>query len=427
MQAVEAQEASPPWGAERRRPAARPTQPPRRHGADLSRSRAMAARLRLMIHGDPEPDEAQWHEMGMALWRGDPAADAVAHWMMAEGPGRAWPLVARCLALAGTPDLAEAEVPPALRHLVQQVLAVPPWLDERRLRRGARVLQASGRMGMMVLRDAALMAGYQASAINQTLLRTGQLQRGAPKRVAETGQWWLACTEVDGLRPGAPGFELTLKVRLMHALVRVRLSAQPDWDRDRLGVPINQLDMQATYLAFSVVQLLGLRLTGDLIARRDADAVMHLWRYVGWLMGVDESLMCDDERAGRVLLYRNLLSQAPSDESSVALGRALMDEPLARPYRWGAAWRGRWDRACHLSLVRWFIGAAGMRNLGLPAVWPWYPLLRWLPRALRSVTMLALPPTRPFWRWWGRRQQEVYRQAETPGPAHHVAGDTPNP
>jgi hypothetical protein len=385
----------------------------------------MAARLRLMIKGNPEPDAAQWHGMGMALWRGDPSADAVAQWMLAVGPGQAWPVVSRCLTMAGQEGWMEAGFPPALRHLVQQTLARPAWLDERRLRRGARVLRASGRLGMMVLRDAALMAGYQASAINQTLLRTGQLERGAPRRVADTGQWWMACTDEGGMLPGAPGFELTIKVRLMHALVRVRLGAQPDWDHDELGVPINQLDMQATYLAFSVVQLLGLRLTGDIITRRDADSVMHLWRYMGWLMGVEEALMCDDEQAGRVLLYRNLLSQAPSDESSVALGRALMDEPLARRYRWGAAWRGRWDRACHLSLVRWFIGAPGMRNLGLPAVWPWYPVLWWLPRTLRSILMLMVPATRPLWRWWGRRQQEAYRQVDPPGTAHQMNSGNP--
>lgn len=388
-----------------------PQAPPRRHGADLKRSRAMAARLRLMIDGDPEPDPVAWRTMGMALWQGDPLADEVAAWMLAQGGARAWPLVEEALGLGPERAAQDARVPHCLAQLISRVHARPAWLDEARLRRGARVLQATGRLGTMVLRDAALMAGYQASAINQTLLRTGQLQRGAPQRIAETALWWLMCTDDGGLNPGAPGHVMTLKVRLMHALVRVRLQRAPDWDAAELGVPINQLDMQATYLAFSAVQLLGLRMTGDIFSRQDANAVMHLWRYVGWLMGVDECWLCDDEQTGRVLLYRNLLSQAPSDASSVALGRALMDEPLSRPYAWGARWRGRWDRACHLSLVRWFIGGQGMHNLGLPAAWPWYPLLLWGPRCLRSLSMRLLPFTRPWWRRWGRWQQQAFRRA----------------
>ena len=38
----------------------------------------MAARLRWMIDGDPEPDASDWQAMGMALWDGDPLADEVA-------------------------------------------------------------------------------------------------------------------------------------------------------------------------------------------------------------------------------------------------------------------------------------------------------------------------------------------------------------
>lgn len=411
-------------------PAVRPgpwSAPPLRHGADLSRSREMAARLRMLLRGDPEPDADTWHALGMALWRGDPAADAVVQWAQAHGLARAWPVIERALA-ANPGSLATRtndgfDWPAPLRAYVLQAHARPPWLDDARLRRGARVLQATGRHGMLVLRDAGLMAGYQASAINQTLVRTGALEQGAQRRVAETAQWWLACTADGGMAPGAPGFQLTLKVRLMHALVRARLQAQPDWDAAYLGLPINQLDMQATYLAFSTVQLLALRMTGEWLSRRDANGVMHLWRYIGWLMGVEDALLCDDEAVGRVLLYRNLLSQAPSDDTSVKLGRALMDEPLGRPYRWGRRWRGRFDRARHLSLVRWFVGRQGMRNLGLPPTLPWYPLLVWLPHAVGSVSRWLLPPLRPLARRWGRRQQLAHRELmHVPDPVSSLPG-----
>jgi hypothetical protein len=207
---------------------------------------------------------------------------------------------------------------------------------------------------------------------------------------------------------GQPGFQITLRVRLAHALVRRRVGCLPDWDADRFGVPINQLDMQATYLAFSVVQLLGLQLTGVLLTRQESDDVMHLWRYIGWLMGVEDGLLCQDESQGRILLYRNLISQAPADETSRVLARALMNEPLHRYYGWGEAWRGRLNQALHLSLVRWFIGTRGMKDLGLPPSTPWYPLLLLLPLVLRSGLLQALPWLKPAWRIWARRQQTRY-------------------
>jgi hypothetical protein len=362
--------------------------PPSRHGADLAASRRMAARLRLLVQGPCEPDEAQWARMGEALWQGDPLADGVAEWLHRAGMNEGLGLLRQAMEQGVRPG---DGTPHALRRLMLQVQSVPDWVDPMLMARGARFLQSTGLHGMRVLRDAGLMAGYQASAINQTLVLTGALNRGAQKRVSETTSWWLDCTADGGLAPHGPGWRATLHVRVMHALVRQNVRQRPTWDSARFGLPINQLDMQATYLAFSVVQLLALRTTGFVVTRQDARAVMHLWRYIGWLMGVDASWLCDDEKQGRVHLYRNLISQAPADDSSVALGRALMDEPLHRHYTWGQAWRGPYDKARHLSLVRWFVGRAGMQNLGLPLALPWYPVLTFLPLLITSGLPRLLP------------------------------------
>ncbi len=383
---------------------------PGRHGADIARARSQAARLRMTIRGNPEPSESEWQALGQAHWRGDPLADAVIDWMHAEGLDRTWPKVHAALA-SGPEFVNEADT--ALRAYMQHTAEIPPWLNAARMRRGAQVLQTTGLHGMIVLRDAALMAGYQASAINQTLVLTGALSGSAHKRVAETAAWWLACTANAGMDLGAQGHRQTVRVRLMHALVRGKLIRSPQWDADWLGLPINQVDMQATYLAFCAVQLLGLRMTGMLISEADADAVMHLWRHIGWLMGVEEGLLCDDENTGRVLLYRNLLSQAPADHTSVALGRALMDEPLGRAYPWAAALRGRIDRERHLSLVRWFVGAQGMRNLGLPQRAPWYPLAIMGPTIAGSLALRAMPFLETPWRTVARWQQTGFHRLMT--------------
>jgi len=398
-------------------PAAEDHRPaPGRHGADLARARQLAARLRLTIPGDPEPTPADWHALGQAHWRGDPLADAVVAWALSEGMAVAWPIVEQALA-AAYPHVTGPDTPPVLRAYLDATHAAPPWLDWRRVRRGAHVLQSTGLHGLMVLRDVGLMAGYQASAINQTLVQTGALSHGVHKRVAETAAWWLDCTADGGLVPGALGHRQTLRVRLMHALVRQRLVNAPQWDAAWLGVPINQVDMQATYLAFSVAQLLGLRMTGMLVGKADADAVMHLWRYIGWLMGVEEGLLCDDEAQGRVLLYRNLLTQAPPDHTSAQLARALMDEPLSRPYPWAPVLRGHIDRERHLSLVNWFLGAQAMRDLGLPQRPPWYPLMLLAPTAVGSVALKVVPglsrPWRAVARWQQTRFHEQMRAANT--------------
>lgn len=397
---------------------------PARHGADMLEARQMASRLRLLIKGNPEPDEASWQAMGEALWRGDKLADDLVAWMHELGMARAWGLFERAMQSASA---LPPETPAPLRRFIEATQGWPDWVNAEELALGARALQSTGLHGMMVLRDAGLMAGYQASAINQTLIMTGSLHKGAQRRVAETTTWWLACTEDGGMEPGAPGFTMTLRVRVMHALVRHQLLHGGQWDESKLGLPVNQLDMQATYLAFSVVQLVALKTTGAWLTGRESQAVMHLWRYIGWLMGVEPGLLSDDEQQGRVALYQNVLSQAGADESSVMLGRALMDEPLQRHYANLPGLRGRLNKARHLSLVRWFVGTSGMRALGLPATLPWYPLLMMVPLALRTTMTHLLPGGLAAGAKRGRDVQRRYLPVLLgERPPQHLTGGSPH-
>lgn len=379
---------------------------PRRHGADLREGRRMAGPLRWLIRGDPRPDAVEWRAIGESLNHGDPAMDRLVEWMAADGLAKTKPLFDRALA-QGIASLPEAAAP--LRAFFAEVTARPSWVDEALLVEGARVCGLSGRTGMDVLRDFGLMAGYQAGAINRTLVLTGALQKGAQRRVAETTSWWIDVTRPGGLACGAQGWRSTLQVRLIHALVRRHLQRHPQWDAAELGLPVNQGDMHATYLAFSVIFLFGQRLLGVPLTAREGHAAMHLWKYAGWLMGLDPRWLWDSEQAGRVALYRNLLAQAPPDDSSRQLGRALMDEPLQRRYRRFASLQGRWNRAKHLSIIRTFVGRRGMAALGLPGgVLPWYPLLSVVPRLFWHGLHRLLPGGRERLIRRGLRAQQDY-------------------
>jgi len=364
----------------------------------------MTRRLRMLVPNASEPNASAWLGMGQALMRGDPLADEVAIWMLSQGGARVWPQIEQAIRLGP-----QEGAPPALVNLLAHVSAPPAWAQPARMAEGARALQSTGLHGMRVLRDAGLMAGYQASGINQTLLQTGALHEGAQRRVASTTAWWLAVTEVDGMQPGKPGWEMTLKVRLMHAMVRQRLLRSDAWSSAQWGLPVNQLDMQATYLAFSAVHLLSLQTTGMWLTRDQREAAMHLWRVIGWHMGVEEGWLCQSEGEARQALLHNLLTQAPADEGSVRLARALMDEPLDRHYSGPlAAWMGPINKARHLSLVRWFVGADGMRRLGLPATLPWYPMLCLLPLGLLSLAMATSTRLREASTTRARRAQRAY-------------------
>lgn len=384
---------------------------PARHGSEVERARRAA---RLIVGQIPsgvscEPTEAEWALLGRGLMQGDPLADELVAWMQATGMRPAWALVNQAIeaGVAAIPD-----APPALRAFFDHVERLPGWVDEQRLVRGAQVCGLGGRAGMRALAVTGLMAGYQLAAVNQTLLATGALEKGAARRIAETTKWWIDVTEPGAMQRGGDGFKSTLRVRIIHALVRHHVSQQATWDEADLGLPVNQTDMQATYLGFSVVYLLGMKLVGIPLSAQDKADVMHLWRCIAWVNGVGEGLLhelADGERSGMAWLFKNLLSQRMADADSARLAQALANEPLHRHYpRWG--WlMGRFNRAMQLSIARTCMANETLRDLGLP-VWtlPWYPLWMMLFNQTLHRTASLLPGGRAWLMKRGRAQQRDY-------------------
>ena len=267
-----------------------------------------------------------------------------------------------------------ADGPAALRDFFAVVADRPDWVDDRLLARGASACRAMGVDAAVVLAYGSLLGGYRTSAALEPLVRTGRLTGDETlRRIGETTAWWRAVTAPGGLERGAEGFRLALHVRVMHAFVNHHLERDPTWPWEKLGVPINQYDQASTLGVFSTSFLLHARLLGVRVSRADSRAVMHLWSYVGWLMGVDEAWLPRTERVGRRLLYHFLSYDPAPDENSFALASALLATSDTAPM---PAWRRRLEKEKGLSAGTWLLGRAAMRDLGVPTRPPWYGVWR---------------------------------------------------
>lgn len=392
---------------------------PSRHRVDRAKARRLIGALRLLMPGEVEPTAERWQAMGEAFMHGDPPMDRLVEWMSAQDRNAGRALFEQALeqGIAALPG-----APAPLRGFFQRYERLPDWLDREQIRLGGEVFRRGGADGVYVGRDVALVGGYQAAAFNKTLLLTGALEKGPARRFAETLRWSLDCTGESGLERGGAGFKSTLRVRLIHALVRRHVRALPAWRPEDWGLPINQTDMAATLLGAFNVPLLGVRLMGMPQTRRERDAATHLTRYVGWLMGVEPQWLPTDERSALTLLYQFSLSITNPDETSAVMARPMIDEPLGRSYRRFAWLRRRYDRARHLSISRAFLGRKGMRNIGFPAhVLPWYPLLK-LPLNLSwHLSSMLLPGGKKRAARIGRRAQERFL-SELSGASPAVVG-----
>jgi hypothetical protein len=354
--------------------------------------------MRLMLGRDPEPSQAEWSEMTDALMQGDAPMDELIDWMFEFGAreGRAMFMQALEHGIETVPD-----APEPLRNFFARLDATPDWVDWKLMREGVLFTHRIGLAGAYILRDLALMGGYLLAGFNRSLVLTGALNKGPAKRMAETGKWWMDCTELDGMTRFGPGFKSTVHVRLIHAMVRRQLQTREEWDNAQDGLPVNQIDMVATYLAFGPIMLLGVRAMGIPITPRESKAVMHLWKYMAWAIGVEDKWLVDDERAGLVQLYHTFVTQSPPDWTSAELGKALAQEPLSRTIHALKKFpllhdlRVKAQYHMHLSTSSLFLNKKQRRQLGLPQeIYPWFPVLTAGPRFVWYTSHRIWPSSR---------------------------------
>lgn len=306
------------------------------------------------------------------LLRTDPLADAAVAAMAELGPGRGFPMLEQILdrGLDAVPD-----APAALRAFFVETARVPAWVDWPTIDGAGDVLYRAGILGGLVLGAMALPLAYASPGGNKPLVFSGRLTQQASRRLAETSRFVQAVCHPRGMHPGGDGFKITLKVRIMHAHVRRMILQSGRWDEASWGAPINQHDMVATTLLFSIVLLEGLRRFGLVVSHAEAERYVQLWRYVGHLSGVDLELLPGSELEALSLAELINMTQGPPDSDSRDLVRALVDSPLGTA-RNEKELRGAQVRAqIARGLVRGLIGEEAADSLGITAT-PWQNIMR---------------------------------------------------
>jgi hypothetical protein len=277
--------------------------------------------------------EAALKRFGESAWRygdflthADPPADAAIESISEMSPGEA----SRLIDAGGRKgSKAIADAPRALRDFFELNETAPVWLNEKALDHGGEVLFRTGPVGGLVLGLKSLVTGYASPGGNKPLVFSGRLREQAPHRLNETSRFVHATSAAGGLKRFADGYRITLKVRLMHARVREMILKSGRWNPAAWGAPINQADMAATALLFSITLLDGVRQLGLEFRPDEVDDFMHLWRYSGHLMGVIPELQVASETDAHRLSDIVSATQGPPDQDSRDLFAALMNAGIA--------------------------------------------------------------------------------------------------
>lgn len=282
---------------------------------------------------------AQVDAMGRGLDVGDPLADAVIT-EMSDHDDLSW---ADIIGALDSPD-DRGDLPPALSTFLAEASAIPSWFKPALADAGAQAWWRFGSLQSGTLYQS-LIYGYQAPGFTRPLVETGRLSTGTWDRVQATGRWVALATAPGLMTPGAAGWVETLHIRLVHAMVRHHLRTHGHWDDEQWGVPINQTYSQLTISAgFLILPLRVAQDFGIRYSQADLEAITHLWRWIGWVMGVDDALL-PHSHADAVLTYEiaRRFRMEPAKDAKILVQALLRDG-----YRTSLGLPGRLDDAVFL-------------------------------------------------------------------------------
>jgi hypothetical protein len=343
---------------------------------------------------DPQPSEALVRQFADSYYEADPVAEAfVDEVYMARGAGSGRELLDRAIAhgIDSVPD-----APDSMRRLFAEFEQAPDWLDRDRVELGAKVFRRYG-TAVFSFATTSTLEMYSESSIAKPLsLSGGYAGDTAHKRQLETARFWIDISEPgEVIASGSRGRATALRVRVMHVFIRRRLVRHPDWDWEAWGMPISVADATLTLMGGSVVPGLALWSVGHQTTIREIEALLHFWRYVGHLLGVQPGWYPADFQQAVQLMFAALVKRA---YAAGADGAELVESYLpAFAPKPGSPWRKRlrdeFNYRAQIGYTRFWSLPWTYRRHQMPNPWPWalHPLAQF-PFVLTLETLRRLLP-----------------------------------
>ncbi len=179
-----------------------------------------------------------------------------------------------------------------INDFLHQKPVIPDWLDNEKLKRASDFYVSYALEIMMLLGAVSLPTCYAASPGNKVLYISEKIRKKPGKRLLETASFVITVSEPGAFDKHSIGYVAVQQVRLIHAIARYHILTSGKWDKC-WGLPANEEDMLGTNLAFSYTVLKTLKDWGFNLNENDLNAYLHLWKWVGYLMKIDKSLLTD--------------------------------------------------------------------------------------------------------------------------------------
>ena len=213
-----------------------------------------------------------------------------------------------------------SSAPQALRDFFDKVdHDVPSWVDFDSFWPGTRAFFAN--MGNMLIAYAigSAVEGF-STLVSKSFSITGRvtgLGPGAERRLRQNNRHMVEVYYPEGLRRDGEGWKISTRIRFIHARMRRLLAESGAWDHEAWGTPLSAAHVGGIALfTFSIRQFEHAISMGSEINEEQRNAIVRIWRYAGYLLGVPESILfVNEEEARRTYDIGHLCEPVPDADA----------------------------------------------------------------------------------------------------------------
>ncbi len=252
---------------------------------------------------------------------GDPVADDMLEDLAPLGPSKLSELIETGMEAQEKSDL--ESLPASARAFFESCEAVPDWVDVAAFAPGTRMFYRSSKLVLGAMVGGTLVEGFSTN-IAKSFFITGRLRDQGVRRLKQNNRHMVEIFLPYGLDRQGDGWKLSVRVRLVHAMVRRLLYSSDDWDVEAWGTPVSAAHVGFAITAFSARLLRHLKSLGAKFDEEESAAFMAVWRYSGYLMGIPETILFEDEESALELFRIGGLCEPSPDFESISMANALV-------------------------------------------------------------------------------------------------------
>ncbi len=252
---------------------------------------------------------------------GDPEADYVIERLSELGPGESNRLIQ--VEMNNHGDSA-SDVPSYLRDFFKGMEDPPDWVDFSAHIPGIRMFHRNSQLVLGAFVGGVLIEGFSTN-IGKSFYITGRLRDQGVRRLKQNNRHMVEIFMPGGLERDGDGWKLSVRIRLVHAQVRHLLNNSSEWEEGEWGTPLSPAHLGLAISAFSARLIKHLKSLGAVFDDEERAAFMQVWRYSGYLMGIPESILYQDEERALKIFEIGGICEPPASLESIVMANALVN------------------------------------------------------------------------------------------------------